>query len=141
MSDSRVSRRRFLRWTAALGAMPFLKDAEDGFQPSLLPSRQAVWEQQLWMAKLGPKYTGNAAHTTFVEFIAKELASAGLEIERLHYTFPRWEAKRWELTVAPAAGAPFKVPVTSYFPYSGETPPSGVTGELVFGGTQPAFAL
>ena len=147
-----VSRRRFLSWAASVSALtvagrrglravPLPAVDAAAFQPSLLPSQQAVWEQQLWMAKLGPKYTGNAAHTTFVEFIAKELQTAGLDVERLHYTFPRWEARRWELTVAPAGGAPFKAPVTSYFPYSGQTPASGVTGDLTFAGSNPTFTL
>src|SRR5437016_6007322 len=115
-----VSRRRFLTWAAAvssltvagrrgLRAVPLSPDGA-AFQPSLLPSQQAVWEQQLWMAKLGPKYTGNNAHTTFVEFIAKELQTAGLEIDRLHYTFPRWDATHWALTIAPASGALFNAP-------------------------------
>ena len=54
---------------------------------------------------------------------------------------PRWDAKRWEVTITPSSGPPFKAPVTSYFPYSGETPPAGVTGEIVFAGTNPTFAL
>src|SRR6185295_20229634 len=54
---------------------------------------------------------------------------------------PRWDARRWEIAVAPASGTPFKAPVTSYFPYSGQTPASGVTGEIVFAGTNPAFTL
>src|SRR6266850_300944 len=37
-----------------------------GYRPELLPSKQDIWDQQLWMAKLGPKYTGNKAHATFV---------------------------------------------------------------------------
>jgi hypothetical protein len=147
------SRRRFLQWTASVSTLavagpwritsiPLLARAGGAsFQPKFLPSQKDVWDQQVWMAKLGPKYTGNRAHTTFVEFIATELKGAGLEIERMHYTFPRWEARRWELTIAPTSGASFKAPVTSYFPYSGQTPAAGVTGELVFAGTQPKFNL
>lgn len=93
------------------------------------------------MAKLGPKYTGNPAHAQFVDFLATELKSAGLEIAREHYTFPRWEARRWELSILPASEKPFRAPVTSYFPYSGQTPASGVTGELVFAGSHPSFHL
>jgi hypothetical protein len=93
------------------------------------------------MAKLGPKYTGNEAHRTFVEFLAKNLSAAGLEVSRDHFSFPRWEARRWGITVAPQSGPSFAAPVTSYFPYSGQTPPSGVTGELVYAGTAPKFDL
>jgi hypothetical protein len=93
------------------------------------------------MARLGPKYTGNAAHATFVEFLSTQLKSLGVDVARERYTFPRWDAKRWEVAVTPSSGAPFKAPVTSYFPYSGETPQTGVTGELVFAGTSPSFAF
>ncbi len=93
----------------------------EGYRANLLPSQKEVWDWQVWMAKLGPKYTGNAAHNTFVEFLATELQKAKLDVAREHYTFPRWDARRWEITIAPASGASFKTPVTSYFPYSGQT--------------------
>ena len=67
-----------------------------GYRPNLLPSEKEVWDWQVWMAKLGPKYTGNKAHTAFVEFLASNLEAAKLEVARLHYSFPRWEARRWE---------------------------------------------
>src|SRR2546422_1764393 len=43
------------------------------------------------MAKLGPKYTGNAAHTEFVEWLAKEMSALGLDVARDRYTLPRWD--------------------------------------------------
>ena len=72
----------------------------EGYRPNLLPSRKEMWDWQVWMAKLGPKYTGNKAHMTFVDFLATHLQESGLEVPREHYTFPRWEARRWEI-VAP----------------------------------------
>ena len=111
------------------------------FQPSMLPSQKDVWDQQLWMARLGPKYTGNKAHTTFVEFLATEFKAAGCDVARERYTLPRWDARRWDIDVAPASGQRFKAPVTSYFPYSGQTSAAGVTGELVYAGSSPTFTL
>jgi len=108
-----------------------------GYSSNLLPTQQAVWDWQVWMAKLGPKYTGNKAHTDYVEFLAKNLASFGLEVTRDHYTFPRWDARRWEVTLHPASGASYRVPVTSYYPYSGKTSPEGVTGEIAYAGVSP----
>ena len=93
------------------------------------------------MAKLGPKYTGNEAHTKFVEFLATEMKGLGLEVNREHYTFPRWDAKRTALSVAPKGGSTSTIPVTSYFPCSGSTPAAGVTGELVYVGSAPKFTL
>jgi hypothetical protein len=115
--------------------------APTAFRPELLTLKREIWDQQVWMAKLGPKYTGNKAHTTFVEFLATQLQAHGLDLARERYTLPRWDAKRWEIAITPASGSPFKAPVTSYFPYSGQTSASGVTGELVFAGTNPKFSL
>ena len=113
----------------------------DGYRPNLLPSQKEVWDWQVWMAKLGPKYTGNQAHTEFVEFLASHLKEFGLDVAREHYTLPRWDARRWEITVTPASGQSFHAPVTSYFPYSGQTPSEGATGELVYAGHAPSFKL
>jgi len=133
-----ISRREFLGSAAAALAAGA---PVESYRPNLLPSQKEVWDWQVWMAKLGPKYTGNPAHVQFVDFLAAQLKSAGLEVARERYTFPRWEARRWELSIAPASEKPFRAPVTSYFPYSGQTPASGVTGELVFAGSNPSFRL
>ena len=144
-----------MQWAAAMstiavagpgrgGLVPlFGAGAEDAvpFRPALLPSQKEVWDQQVWMARLGPKYTGNTAHTAFVEFLAAEFAKTGCDVAREHYTLPRWDAKRWSITIAPASGAKFTAPVTSYFPYSGQTPAAGVTGALVYAGSSPKFTL
>ena len=147
------SRRRFMKWAAAASTLAVTPRAytetiplpwkvqEAGFRPALLPSQKEVWDNVTWMAQLGPKFTGNKAHTQFVEFLATQLQSLGLDLTRDHYTFPRWEAKRWEISVHPASGQPFNVPVTSYWPYSGQTPAEGVTGELVYGGVHPGYQL
>ena len=141
-----VSRRSFLKWTAAVSASGVVRqaragDAPSGFRPNLLPSQKDVWAHQVWMAKVGPKYTGSAAHTTFVEFLAKEFSNTGCNVVRDRYTLPRWEARRREITIAPASGAAFKAPVTSVLSVSGETPASGVTGALASAGSSPTFAL
>jgi len=147
------SRRRFMQWAASVSALATVEPggrslmslmaagADPGFRPALLPTQKEVWDQQVWMAKLGPKYTGNQAHTTFVEFLATNLKTLGLDVAREHYRLPRWEARRWAISVTPASGAGFTAPVTSYFPYSGQTSAAGVTGELVFAGSSPKFTL
>lgn len=145
------SRRSFLESAIAastLGAigkralLPLASGAAvKGFRPELLPSQKEVWDQQVWMAKLGPKYTGNAAHLEFVDFLATDLKQYGLGVMRESYSFPRWEAGRTKLNIASASGAGFDAPVTSYFPYSGQTPAEGVTGEIVYAGHSPKFDL
>src|SRR5262249_18124757 len=75
-----ITRRSSVEWAASMAALAAsarvrsdlaaatLDDRGAGFRPELLPSQQAVWDQQVWMAGLGPKYTGNTAHTRFVDF-------------------------------------------------------------------------
>jgi hypothetical protein len=135
------SRRRFLQCAVSMSALAAARvRADRSFQPTLLAGQQEVWEQQVWMAKLGPKYTGNRAHTTFVEFLATEFQKAGCEVARDRYTLPRWEAKRWSIDVE-GEGTGFKAPVASYFPYSGQTSPTGAIGEIVYAGRSPKFSL
>ena len=136
-----VSRRQFVQAGISASTLGVLAAGATGYRPNLLPSQKEVWDWQVWMAKLGPKYTGNQAHTTFVEFLASHLQKSGLDVAREHYTLPRWDARRWEITVTPASGASFQAPVTSYFPYSGQTPPTGATGELAYAGHAPSFNL
>ncbi len=146
------SRRRFVQWAASVSAlavtgqgrravMPKLVAAEPGYRSTLMPTQKEIWDHEVWMAALGPKYTGNKAHATFVEFLATEMKASGLDVARERYLLPRWDAKRWEIAVVPASGTAFKAPVTSYFPYSGQTPASGATGELVYAGSAGAFTL
>ena len=152
------SRRTFVKWAAAISTMDVARawgaGASRGFRPELLPSQQEVWEQQVWMAGLGPKYTGNTAHTQFVDFLANGMESLGLDVQRDGYSFPRWEAGpplqlRIELGQGVARQAFLSgrgtvgpmFPCSSYFPYSGQTGREGVMAELVYVGTHPDVDL
>src|SRR5204863_190499 len=114
-------------------------DAAETLDAKLFPSVDEVWGWQTWMAKLGPKYTGNKAHTTFVEFLAKEFEAAGVQVARDRHTLPMWEARHAAVMVRPASGAAVDVPIASYYPYSGRTGADGVTGELLDLGRMSAF--
>jgi hypothetical protein len=57
-----------MKWAAAVSAIAagparaiLFADGQAGFRPDLLPTQKDIWDQQVWMAKLGPKYTGNTA--------------------------------------------------------------------------------
>ncbi|MGH9142812.1 MAG: hypothetical protein ACRD2I_16900, partial [Vicinamibacterales bacterium] len=144
----------FMQWAASMSALSVAAPmgtrrvrvaraagAARAFQPNLLPTQKQVWDQQVWMARLGPKYTGNKAHTTFVEFLAAEFRKAGCDVAHDRYTLPRWDAKRWSIEVTPGEGVGFNAPVTSYFPYSGQTSAAGVGGQIVYAGSNPKFTL
>ncbi len=119
------SRRRFLQWTAVISTIGLPRRlaavAPSGYRADLLPSEREIWEQQTWMAKLGPKYTGNKAHAEFVEFLAAQMQELGLDVTRERYTFPRWEARRWSIAISPSGAPAFRPPVTSVLPGTRDT--------------------
>jgi hypothetical protein len=73
------SRRSFLKWASALSTLGVVSPGhaegvargalgtESKFRPDLLPSQKEVWDILVWMAKLGPKYTGNKAHVEYID--------------------------------------------------------------------------
>src|ERR1035438_778666 len=87
------SRRQLMQLAASastLALTPFGKGATlPDLKPNLLPTRKEVWAWQVWMAKLGPKYTGNPAHRTFVDFLETNMKSTGLEVSRDHFKLDR----------------------------------------------------
>jgi hypothetical protein len=144
-----LSRRAFIKLSAGLAiavpgraveALPAMAGAP-GFQPKLLLPKAEIRDRQLWLNRLGPRLTASVAHQSYVESLGRDLASAGLRVQRERYLLNRWDADRWSLAVHRPAGGAFGVPVTSYYPYSGETPPAGVTGELADGGTTDALRI
>src|SRR5271157_3797888 len=45
-----------------------------------LPGLKEVWDWQVFMNNLGPRYTGNAAHRTYVDFLDTQLKALGLDL-------------------------------------------------------------
>ncbi len=87
-------------------------------------------EQVEKMNALGVRLTGSLPHKQFIESLKQQLRDMGLRVYSDPHYFNRWEAKRASIVLHGADGTE-NVPVSSAFPYSGETPPEGVTGELV----------
>ena len=118
-----VSRREFIQWAGSTSAFALMlpgssmaipSPAEtnvEGYRKELLPSVDEVWGWQVAMNKIGPnKYTGNKAHKDYVDFLANNLKSLGLDVQRDQYKFPRWEARSYGLKVKRSSGAAFEVP-------------------------------
>ncbi|NDL58293.1 hypothetical protein [Phytoactinopolyspora mesophila] len=101
----------------------------------MLPDRDEFsrWNDEL--AQTGSRLTGTAQHERFVDSLGERLESLGLEVHRDTVRFTRWQPRRWDLRVSAAMTR--SLPVSSPFPYSGETPPEGVSGELVYCGGAP----
>lgn len=135
-------RRAFLRLGAAASFAACLG------RPVPVLSRQDLLadpaELQHWLEMLsaqGPRYTGNRAHVAFVNFLRDHFEAAGLDVVALPYSFSRWDATATSLRVTPPGGAPTAIPVTSYYPRSGQTRAAGVTAPLVYGGGASSVTL
>ena len=102
-----------------------------------LPEMQG-WEEQL--VQFGTRFTGSSGHVAYVDWLAEQLAKVhGFHLRTDRLTFNRWLARDFSLQVrVPATtGRSGPIPLTYYYPYSGQTSPEGVTGNLVDLGAYP----
>lgn len=116
---------------AQVAAMPlFAVDAKG------LATDQGLRQLVQAMVDIGPRLTGNAAHKAYVNQLAAAFSELGLQVSRDTQVFDRWEVGSYGLKVA-RGGQMAPVAVAGYHPYSGSTPPEGITGRLVYLGTKP----
>ena len=105
-----------------------------------MPGLPEVWQWQEQLVGFGTRYTGSSGHAAYVDWLAGQLSAVpGFTMRTDRLTFSRWLAREFALTVSvpAAAGRSGPVPLTYYYPYSGQTPPGGVTGRLVDLGLYP----
>ena len=97
-----------------------------------------VWQWQEQLVRFGTRYTGSHGHAAYVDWLASQLGDVpGLTVRTDRLTFNRWLARDYALRVRVPApiGASGPVPLTYYYPYSGQTPAGGVTAKLTDLGT------
>lgn len=100
-----------------------------------LLSKEQVWELQLRMNALGPRYTGSPAHHAFIDLLASQLQNLGLAVHSEVSRFKRWEGKRASLSVRADGTGTQAIEVASLYPYCEPTPGDGIEGRLVYGGS------
>ncbi|GAF50355.1 hypothetical protein [Rhodococcus wratislaviensis] len=84
------------------------------------------WGQEL--DDIGLRATGSPAHERYVQTLADQLQAAGVSDVHLEgVSLKRWLATNWALNVDGTS-----LPAPSYVPYSGNTGPDGVSGQLVY---------
>ena len=106
-----------------------------------MPGLPEVWQWQEQLVGFGTRYTGSSGHAAYVDWLSGQLSAVpGMTTRTDRLTFSRWLAREFSLTVSvPASvGRSGPIPLTYYYPYSGQTPPGGVTGRLVDLGLYPA---
>jgi len=139
-----VTRKQFLHAGAAatLGLMLpgdlFARPLDTASLPDIttanLPGKDEMWRWMRQLADWCPMFTGGPGHTSLVNFLDEELRRSGLVPERKTFKLPYWDLKAYGIQ---AGGE--KLHAAGYRPYSGPTPPSGVTAPLYNAGVAPNF--
>jgi hypothetical protein len=152
-----LPRRRFLAGAGAAGAGAFAASAVGLGTPKALaatltsasrrrggatgmPSMQDVWQWEEQLVRFGTRYTGSRGHVAYVDWLAEHLSAVpGFTMRTDRLTFNRWLARDFALRVSVPAtvGRSGPIPLTYYYPYSGQTSPGGLTGNLVDLGSYP----
>jgi PA domain len=102
--------------------------------PELLPDQATLERWENYMVGLGPRLDGSAALRSWHDFLATELAAAGLDVRREPTErFEWWEHTASSLTLIDGAERT-PVQVGAHYPYSGYTRPGGVIGRIVDAG-------
>ena len=86
------------------------------------------WHEEL--DAMGMRSTGSPIHEHFIDVLVSRLRQVG--VDQVHtepVPLERWTAHAWSLQHA-AAHSKGRIASSSFIPYSGSTPPGGVTGPL-----------
>jgi hypothetical protein len=108
-------------------------------------SEEELRQWQDTMVGLGPRISATQSHRRWLDVLEDHFQRTGLttfrHTQNLTTSSPHWDATEWSLAIIEGSSE-IPVPVSSYFPYSGETPAQGLVAELVDvgGGTQADFA-
>lgn len=83
------------------------------------------------MNSFGTRLTGSRGHKDFINWLKDEICKMDIPVFSDPFYFRRWEEKRSSIEIIDG-GERINVPVSSAYPYSGETSPEGITEELVY---------
>lgn len=98
---------------------------------NFLISKEALLEGMNVMNSFGTRLTGSKGHNDFIGWIKDEIAKMDIPVYSDPFYFRRWEEKRSSIEIIDGDEI-INIPVSSAYPYSGETTSDGITEELVF---------
>ena len=94
-------------------------------------SREAMFEGMDTMNSFGTRLTGSKGHNDFVKWIKSEIAKLNVSVYSDPFYFRRWEEKHSSIEIL-NGDEKIIIPVSSAYPYSGETNENGIVEELVY---------
>ena len=94
-------------------------------------SKEEMLEGMHRMNSFGTRLTGSRGHTDFINWLKSEITAMDIPIFSDPFYFRRWEEKRSSIEILDG-DEKINIPVSSAYPYSGETSADGICEELVF---------
>lgn len=94
-------------------------------------SKEEMLEGMHKMNSFGTRLTGSRGHTDFINWLKAEIVGMDIPVFSDPFYFRRWEEKRSSIEIIDG-NERISIPVSSAYPYSGETSPDGITEELVY---------
>ncbi len=94
-------------------------------------SKEEIFAGVEKMNSFGTRLTGSRGHTDFINYLKDEIGKMDISVFSDPFYFRRWEEKKSSIEII-GGNEKIEIPVSSAYPYSGETDESGITEELVY---------
>ncbi len=94
-------------------------------------SKERMLEGMHTMNSFGTRLTGSKGHNDFIKWLKDEITKMDIAIYSDPFYFRRWEEKSSSIEIIDG-DEKTNIPVSSTYPYSGETSANGITEELVY---------
>ena len=94
-------------------------------------SKERMLEGMHTMNSFGTRLTGSKGHNDFIRWLKNEIAEMNIPTFSDPFYFTRWEEKNSSIEIIDGAEK-INIPVSSAYPYSGQTSANGITEELVY---------
>ncbi len=94
-------------------------------------SKERLSEDIRTMNSFGSRLTGSKGHNDFIRWLKDEIAGMDIPTFSDPFYFSRWEEKNAEIEIMDGEDR-IGIPVSSAYPYSGQTDENGITEELVY---------
>lgn len=94
-------------------------------------SKERLLEGMHTMNSFGTRLTGSKGHNDFIKWLKAETNKMDITVYSDLFWFNRWEEKNSSIEIIDGEEK-ISIPVSSAYPYSGETSAEGITEELVY---------
>ncbi|MBM4446054.1 MAG: M28 family peptidase [Chloroflexi bacterium] len=95
------------------------------------PSEDEIYGHIKDVYDFGPRRPGSASYQDAAADLTAWLKSSAPPVTIESTTFDYWEERKWQLVIEPNGDNPTEMECY-FWPYSGQTPPEGITAQLVY---------